>query len=287
LFVCEEGVFLVDKKFSFFCLQCSGFDVLSTKKGETTLLEGELVRDKKTTRVIFYISDAVQINGEYCAFLTFKERLDLILNLLNLNKTRGDPFELNKKRFYTKAQFSDMIKAHIEKNQNGQYYKDEKRYHRVLSLIFKPNEPFPLLSSKKVFERKFLNSICFGAKKHHSPQNNNSQQGHLWSLFVSTEYGESEFRQIHFPASDEARLIKEVTQFQPSGNPIIECVYESFRAEWRYSRLMTTKHKPSKARVAMEMMIVMAENICMDEIIYRIQKGTNEDDWMSKHGKSE
>jgi len=50
---------------------------------------------------------------------------------------------------------------------------------------------------------------------------------------------------------------------------------------------MTTKHKPSKARVAMEMMIVMAENICMDEIIYRIQKGTNEDDWMSKHGKSE
>eukprot|EP01124_Arcella_intermedia_P034852 TRINITY_DN8711_c1_g1_i1.p1 TRINITY_DN8711_c1_g1~~TRINITY_DN8711_c1_g1_i1.p1 ORF type:complete len:327 (+),score=92.12 TRINITY_DN8711_c1_g1_i1:287-1267(+) len=282
-FVCEEGVFLVDKKFNFFELECSGMEMFSREKGRSSLLEGELVNDKKTHKVVFYFSDAIQINGEYCAHANFTERLNLILSkIISCQKTKTTPFELNKKRFYSKADIGKLIKSNIVYKNATWWYQDEKRCYSIQSILFKPNEPFPLLSTKQIFEKRLVMTAHFWIR---------NRENH-YALSVLSDFGETEFKEVAFNNKEithiENYLSKRKNEekkekaaqggVQGATVPVITCKYAPQLGEWSFVEF-PKKMRPSKARSVLELLLAVAENVKEDELMYRVPRKAEEDDW--------
>jgi len=281
LYIFSGGVYLVDKKFYFYGLETEGFYDFFTRNA-VTILEGEIVRHRKphpdlqASHTYFHIIDAIVVNGEYCAMEPFHLRVDRIIKVLSTDKQSKTVFRLIRKKFFSKTELETLFSHHIDDLKNtGRFYKDERRYYRVKSLVFRAkNSTYPLTIPAENFEWKFQDSIYFSAKN--LPQTHPPLR--LWSLSVATDVGESEFKQLSFPADDEKRLEKDLKdilnpkEHTHNHSAIIECSYNRREAIWRYVSYEPTKKKPSKARDAMEMMVIMSENITKEELIQKFNQ---------------
>jgi len=95
----------------------------------------------------------------------------------------------------------------------------------------------------------------------------------MWNLSVTTDFGESEFKQITM-SDHEIKTIEKIRQENKLQLPVVlEFGYSASSMNkdrnyrtWKYVSFDPTKKKASKARDAMETMIAMAENIKLEEI---------------------
>eukprot|EP01125_Pyxidicula_operculata_P000925 TRINITY_DN1080_c1_g1_i2.p1 TRINITY_DN1080_c1_g1~~TRINITY_DN1080_c1_g1_i2.p1 ORF type:complete len:358 (+),score=86.22 TRINITY_DN1080_c1_g1_i2:1130-2203(+) len=273
MLICSLGVYLVDRKFSFYKVNFPQLTTVFSVDDKLTLLDGELIRNVTTNKINYLLFDVVMVNGEHCGNEKFSKRMNIIgehvirpyRDMESTSNPSEFPYIILAKRFHDKKKFTYLLTCIKSEPDKTRYYRDDKRHHKMDGFIFTPDEPYALKTTHTLFKWKYSDkqTIDFRARR-------NSETG-VYTLSIQVHGGESDCFQVNFRGSDQARLAADWEKHKIKDDAIVECLYDKWSGEWRYYGLRPDKKAPNFIRIAMETMMSLSEDVTKEELAYRLQ----------------
>eukprot|EP01102_Stenamoeba_stenopodia_P019955 TRINITY_DN7637_c0_g1_i1.p1 TRINITY_DN7637_c0_g1~~TRINITY_DN7637_c0_g1_i1.p1 ORF type:complete len:686 (+),score=120.98 TRINITY_DN7637_c0_g1_i1:243-2300(+) len=276
-----EGVYFIDRKFSFYRIKGMDFLIQIYAPDGVTLLDGEMVNhidDEETLRSspMFLIFDLMVVNGTSFLEQTLTARLERIGSLVESYRThQSSPspsrekhsFSLIGKKFFDKRHFAALLKCFVTKP-SGTYFVDQKRYHKTDGIIFTPEQPYATRGVHNLYKWKLPTHLTIDFKL-------STRQDGKMSLLCRGNDGDVEVSYVEFIQKDRDRLERDRQKVAHSASRapptiIIEARYDIWKGLWRYHGIRTDKSTANHIRIAFETMVSIAENVTLDELYYRL-----------------
>eukprot|EP00026_Physarum_polycephalum_P003620 Phypoly_transcript_03633.p1 GENE.Phypoly_transcript_03633~~Phypoly_transcript_03633.p1 ORF type:complete len:692 (+),score=105.06 Phypoly_transcript_03633:141-2216(+) len=288
LFIIDRGAYLIDRRMDFY--QIHKFPLLIDLFGTSgvTLLDGEMVRNLRTGKLMYLIFDILAINGQTnVGMYNLSERLGIIGKKVvtvfrDAVKERGKDyfmklqFTLSGKIFRPKHLIKELATM-IKHNEKGErLFVDDKRCHRNDGLIFTPSGPYLVYSSSHLMKWKYCDrlTIDFLFKF--------TDEGHV---ALVGEGGDvmSNWPDFDMAQSDWDKLTTALATTKDPSKAVIECAFNNETQKWMFLTLRPDKDRPNHIKTVKHTLFIVNENITLEELVYRVPRKTEEDDWEETH----
>jgi hypothetical protein len=203
-----------------------------------TILDGELVKNKKNGKWYYLVYDAVMINGEDVKNLNLNERISKSQTVVDgIKKLTKDPITIKMKKFHTMNNLKNFCENYLDKldfNTDG--------------LVFTPiDDPIRIGTHETLFKWKpgDQNTIDFQL----------IYRERSWGLYIQEKGNlifQSEIKHEEAPDWFVERNI-------------VECKYDSKNFKWIPLTTRTDKTYPNNRRTFYRTMVNISENIEMNE----------------------
>eukprot|EP01112_Ceratiomyxa_fruticulosa_P018780 TRINITY_DN6058_c0_g3_i1.p1 TRINITY_DN6058_c0_g3~~TRINITY_DN6058_c0_g3_i1.p1 ORF type:complete len:805 (+),score=184.88 TRINITY_DN6058_c0_g3_i1:85-2499(+) len=279
-----DAPYLIDRRFDFY--QVQGYELLvdffgtvDSKRESITLLDGEMVRNLDSNRLMFMVFDILVLRGNVVHHLNLEGRLGQInVVIREFRDALGNvppenyPFELIGKNFVKKRDIGTIFDS-IQTNKEGErVFRDKRRHHFTDGLIFTPNVPYIPFTAQGLYKWKYLDKLtvdfCLRFRK-----------GELYLVCAGHEGKEVDLRAANFSPTDRASLERDLGRSRDRSSLVVECSFSSETGLWKYHGQRPDKNKPNFISIVMDTLEVAAENITTDELRYRIARVNANDDW--------
>ena len=225
---------LVNRKLDIFLLSLN----LPRQSYDGTILDGELVKNKKTGGWYYLVYDAVMVNGADTKHLNLIDRLEKARPVVSgIKRLSKDPLVIRMKTFHTMnnlKNFCDHQLPALDFNTDG--------------LVFTPvNDPIRIGTHETMFKWKPCDQNTIDFQLIHRQR--------TWGLYIQ-EKGNLVF-QSEIPHEEAPEWFME--------NRIVECAYNSQTFKWTPVGLRTDKTYPNNRRTFYRTMVNISENIGISE----------------------
>jgi mRNA guanylyltransferase len=294
LFIVDQGSYLVDRRMDFY--QIHKFPLLIELFGASgvTLLDGEMVRNLRTGKLMYLIFDILALNGQTnIGMYNLSERLGIVGKKV-VSVFRDSVHERGGKDYYLKLQFTitgkifrpkALIKelaSMIKHNEKGErLFVDDKRCHRNDGLIFTPSGPYLPYASSHLIKWKYGDrlTIDFLFKF--------TSEGHVALVGEGGEV-KSDWKGFDLLPDDWNKLTTALATTKHPDQAVIECAYDYKSDKWRFLTLRPDKDRPNHRTTVQHTLFIVKENITIEELVNRVPILNMEDDhWEEDHTEIE
>eukprot|EP00871_Galdieria_phlegrea_P001823 jgi/Galph1/2641/GphlegSOOS_G1291.1 len=288
LLILKNEAFLIDRKFSFYCIVPKPPFPLPSREGKKeeehheTLIDGELCKNLATSAWEFLVYDVIAINGDYrVGQLDYRSRMvtveKMVVHPRIMLAAAAGSLRVRVKDVYEKNEIDRMF-AKIYKNENLDYiYENSDRLdgcicNRNDGVIFAPVQlAYPLKSCAALLKWKYplYNSVDFMLFVEVEEEKEEDARHIHTYLGYKGDRGIVRYREVFFPSSLKRQWAKNRTK---ENGTIIECSYDRLAGEWRYLRHRTDKTTPNYSTTVMDTLESTAESITREELIDRLKQ---------------
>eukprot|EP00298_Acanthocystis_sp_HF-20_P017373 c21736_g1_i2.p1 GENE.c21736_g1_i2~~c21736_g1_i2.p1 ORF type:complete len:650 (-),score=225.24 c21736_g1_i2:39-1988(-) len=169
----ESNIVLLDRTYSTYSVV--GLRDLSYVLSDKTILDGELVYNRRDKRPYFIVFDALMISGEVLVNHPLIYRLSKIQDFLSINSAYATQLAKNglsdsalplvRKAWFQIHQINEVLRrikevGHEKEVQITRMYDDEeKRCHHTDGIVFSPNSPYICSSSENYLKWKWTDQV--------------------------------------------------------------------------------------------------------------------------------
>jgi hypothetical protein len=276
-FLYQRGVFLIDRKFDFF--EVHGFDSLNDRLPNKTLLDGEIVNDLGAKRPKYIAFDLIELNGENVGREATWKRLekirDFVVIFRGLAQKSPFPFEILGKSFLPKKNILTLFHRI-----NGSVYRDDKRHYLCDGVLFTPSDqPYKARANLDLLKWKFLDrqSIDFYVE---------FGKNDVLQLYCEAENGSRAMCcRVPFDPTEHNELVRALQRkkdLMQQTNVVAEFIFDVHMGTWKFHCVRTDKNKANHTTIAFDTMESIAQNITKEELLYRLTRNPQSDDWETK-----
>eukprot|EP00300_Choanocystis_sp_HF-7_P002093 c11637_g1_i1.p1 GENE.c11637_g1_i1~~c11637_g1_i1.p1 ORF type:complete len:657 (+),score=145.33 c11637_g1_i1:32-2002(+) len=259
---------MIDRKFHVFTV--SGLSLLSANVPEGTVLDGELVMNRKERRPYFIVFDLISIGGQTVAheplFSRFSRITEFVGMTFDQHRQSSSTFAIGalplvRKVWYPLPQLRDLFKCIQQVDESVYLYnpRDNKRYHHTDGIIFAPNTPYVCGTNQHYYKWKWANQVTIDFLV--------KVEGDAIVLFVQ---GPNEILdmtpQIGLHPMTRERILAEA--HTRGGMPVVwELGFEKQTGYWKAKCLRSDKDKGNFILTAVDALMQLAENLEQNDLI--------------------
>jgi len=278
LVVAETTVVLVDRKLRCKQPKCENpFRRVLSLIQPGTVLDGEVVLNRRTNKPIFIVFDVLAISrNENILNLPFKDRLDH-LHSVSFSK-RGiekekifewdnhDPLPLVRKDFKLLTEIDRLLEV-IQEEKGSRYYRHGVHNHLTDGIIFQPNLPYVCGTDKKLLKWKYHDMLTIDVKL---PTERTSHE-------LRVVVGSSEDTvNIIMPICEQMRMEADIAQLNRETGQIgkydyiVEVGFHPDPGEWYYVCVRGDKKRPNATNTVVGTFQELAERLTTEELRNRL-----------------
>jgi mRNA guanylyltransferase len=289
LFIVDRGAYLIDRRMDFY--QIHKFPLLIDLFGSTdgvTLLDGEMVRNLRTGKLMFLIFDILALNGQTnIGMYNLSERLSIIGK--KVVTVFRDAIKEKGKDYFMKLQFTlsgkifrpkHLIKelaTMIKHNEKGErLFVDDKRCHRNDGLIFTPSGPYLVYSSSHLMKWKYCDRLTIDFLFKFTDEGHVALVGQGGDVMVN-------WPDFDMLPHDWDKLTSALATTRDPSKAVIECAFNNETQKWMFLCLRPDKDRPNHIKTVQHTLFIVNENITLEELVHRVPLKTEDDDWEETH----
>jgi hypothetical protein len=245
-----------------------------------TVLDGEVVMNRKYKRPIFIVFDVLSISPtEPVLQLPFEQRLQHLRKATFRTKTANrDMFDprmvadnsialpLVRKNFVSRTGLDELFSNVVEERGMRCYQNGDLHNHLTDGIIFQPNRPYVLGTDVHLLKWKYLDTVTVDVEI--MPLLHNDDENALRVACMGEEQTRVDMtRYVVLPPCERARL--EADKFEGGGR-IAEVGFDPEVGEWYYLTIRGDKTTPNHISTVLGTLFELAESLTTDELRYRM-----------------
>jgi hypothetical protein len=245
-----------------------------------TVLDGEVVMNRKYKRPIFIVFDVLSISPtEPVLQLPFEQRLQHLRKATFRTKTASrDMFDprmvadnsialpLVRKNFVSRMGLDELLSNVVEERCMRCYQNGDLHNHLTDGIIFQPNRPYALGTDVHLLKWKYLDTVTVDVEI--MPLLHNDDEDTLRVACMGDEQTRVDMtRYVVLPPCERARL--EADKFEGGGR-IAEVGFDPEVGEWYYLTIRGDKRTPNHISTVLGTLFELAESLTTDELRYRM-----------------
>lgn len=246
-----------------------------------TVLDGEVVLNRKLNRPIFIVFDVLAINATTPVLqLPFEERLNH-LRKSSFRTSEKDVFDnvdpsvalpLVRKKFCKRTDIDDLLNKVVEEKGLRSYRNGDLHYHLTDGIIFQPNKAYVCGTDHSLLKWKYLDTVTMDVQI--LPLRPNDDDDVLRVACLGDDGGLVEISTRHMAMPMSERLRMEADR-ATTGGSIAEIGFHPQVGSWYYSLIRSDKTEPNHISTIMGTLLELAENLTTEELRYRMSVPAN------------